>query len=533
MSDFAEKLIKRKNKLAAIRQKYESNWQECYDYSFPMRNTGFNSLIADIDTVRNKKAALLDPTATDGSRILASSIIGGMTPANLRWFGLDVHNAQDDGKRWLDDSATRQWKQIHASNYDSAAFEGFIDSAVVGWFPLYIDEDREKGGLNFELWPIAQVYCAASKSNGIIDIVFREYTLTAEQCVNEFGEENVSERVKNAVRSGREDEDVKLIHAIYPRSKNEKVGIRAKNLPFASYHVEIDGKKVVRESGYHEFPVAVPRWMKLPGSVYATGPMQDVLPFVKSLNEYTDKDMSAADINIAGMWIAEDDGVLNPRTVKIGPRKIIVANSTDSMKPLMSASNFQLADTRIAQLQQAIRHMLMADQLLPQDGPARTATEVYERVKLIRQLLGPIYGRMQVEYAQQVVLRSFGLCYRGGLFAPIPQSLAGQEFRVTYLSPLAKSQKFEEVTAITNTLNIAAGLTQIYPEVMDNFDIDEAIRTISDGNGMPSSLLRAEVDWDDMREQRAQAQAEAAQQEQQAALAAQAIPELIKQQAAA
>jgi hypothetical protein len=34
------------------------------------------------------------------------------------------------------------------------------------------------------------------------------------------------------------------------------------------------------------------------------------------------------------MWIAEDDGVLNPRTMKVGPRKVIVANSVDSMKPL-------------------------------------------------------------------------------------------------------------------------------------------------------------------------------------------------------
>ena len=38
---------------------------------------------------------------------------------------------------------------------------------------------------------------------------------------------------------------------------------------------------VLREGGYHEFPVVVPRWRRLPGSAYALGPMSDALPDVK------------------------------------------------------------------------------------------------------------------------------------------------------------------------------------------------------------------------------------------------------------
>jgi hypothetical protein len=127
-------------------------------------------------------------------------------------------------------------------------------------------------------------------------------------------------------------------------------------------------------------PVIVPRWAVIPGSVYALGPMYDALPDARQLNEYIRMDTMNAELAIAGMWIAEDDGVLNPRTVKVGPRKVIVANSVDSMKQLSAGGDWHLADERIQQLHGAIRRILMADQLQPQDGPAMTATEVHVRV---------------------------------------------------------------------------------------------------------------------------------------------------------
>ncbi|WP_239505045.1 portal protein, partial [Serratia marcescens] len=97
----------------------------------------------------------------------------------------------------------------------------------------------------------------------------------------------------------------------------------------------------------------------------------------KELNETKRMEKAAQDLAISGMWIAEDDGVLNPRTVKVGPRRIIVANSVDSMKPLLTGSDFNVAFTAEERLQASIRKIMMADQLQPQDGPAMTATEVH------------------------------------------------------------------------------------------------------------------------------------------------------------
>jgi hypothetical protein len=527
----ADQIAKTLSNMKSQRSPHESVWRDCYDLSHPIRGSGFYSNIMSADEALRRRARIIDSTLTDAARILASAIMGGMTPANSLWFGMDVGQESEEERRWLDDSAQFIFENIHASNFDAAAFEGLIDVVDAGWFALYIDEDREKGGYTFDLWPISSVFCAASKAGGAIDTVYRNYKLTAEQAFNEFGEE-LSEATKKLAKD-KPAELVEFVHAIYPRSTYMVGAKMAKNMPIASCQVEVSAKKLVRESGYHEMPVVVPRWMLIPDSVYAVGPVMDALPDARTLNELCKMDLAAGDLAIAGMWIAEDDGVLNPRSVKVGPRKIIVANSVDSMKPLQSGSNFQYAETKIARLQASIRKILMADQLQAQDGPAMTATEVHVRVALIRQLLGPVYGRLQAEYLQPLITRCFGIAYRAGVLGQPPQSLAGRNYSIRYISPLARSQKLEEVTAIDQYVAGAMAAAAVDPSVMDNVDLDEAQRIRGDALGVPSAVIRSKADVSARREQRAADAQAAQQQEQQAAMQQQAVQAATKQMGAA
>jgi len=47
--------------------------------------------------------------------------------------------------------------------------------------------------------------------------VYRPNTLTVEQCVSEFGESKVSDKVRKLFQDEKLDESVQLVHAIYPR----------------------------------------------------------------------------------------------------------------------------------------------------------------------------------------------------------------------------------------------------------------------------------------------------------------------------
>lgn len=518
--DLGKRICERLNALKSERSRHETTWRECFDYTWPIRGEGFSAEGNNAESAKNKRAQLVDSTGTDAARILASALMSGLTPANSRWFAIAVDGASDEERQWLDIAADIIWQSIHASNFDAEAFESCMDAVAAGWFVLFADYDVDElgqpVGIKFEQFPLHTCYVTASKRGGRLDTLFREYQMTAEQAVAEFGEDKLSEQIRKAAGTAP-DSKFTFAHAIYPRRGKQPGAVLGREMPFASVHVELVGKQVVRESGYHEQPFAAPRWTRISGSQYAVGPVFDALPDIKQLNELAAMELSAADLAVSGMWIAEDDGVLNPRTIKVGPKKIIVANSVDSMKELKSGSDFAVSFSMKTQLQASIRKVLMADQLQPQDGPAMTATEVHVRVGLIRQLLGPIYGRMQAEYLQPLVERCFGLALRAGVLPPMPRTLAGRDYAVTYQSPIARAQKLEDVAAMDRFEATLQAELAVKPDVVDVYDFDRAAAKRGELLGVPADLMRNE------RQLRALRQARIAQQKREQAQAATAM----------
>lgn len=537
----AARLCRRLDAQKSLRQPHEQTWRQCYDYTHPLRGSGLQSTDLDASSGQARKARILDGTGTDASRTTSSGIVGGMTPPNALWFKMHKRDASQEELAWFDDSSESMWENIHASNYDACAFDLALDVVDAGWGVIYVDEDRERGGYVFEVWPMSQCYLAATKSGGPIDCVYREYEITAEQAVKEFGSDNLSADTAK-LATEKPDEFVRFLHAIYPRDMYVPGSQLAKNLPFASCHVEIKAKHLVREGGYHEMPAIAPRWSVIPKSSYAVGLAFDALPDMKELNEVKALELAAADVAISGMWIAEDDGVLNPRTIKIGPRKVIVANSVESMKALETGADFSIVFTKEENLKAAIRKTFMADQLEPQDGPVKTATEIHVRVELIRQLLGPTYGRLQTEWLRPLLARCFGLAMRAsqmmwaarmpGVFNPPPQSLQGKEFSIKFISPIARAQSLEEVSAMDRQEASLGQVGAVKPEVLDNYDFDEASRERGRLLGVPAKLIRSADQVAALRKARAEAQAEQQAQETEDEIVKVAAPKVIEKQAA-
>lgn len=543
MAADVSKLLRRLDQMKRRRSLIEQNWREGYDYTYPIRGAmlalsagGGNTSVdenAAHSYARSQQAKILDGTLADCVRTLASSLVSGTTPGNSLWVGYGVEGHDDDDlpddvRVWLDDGAEAIWKNIHNSNFDAVHFECEIDTCIPGWFVMFADED-EDGGYVFEQWGIAGVWAAASKPGGPLDTFYREVNLSAEQCVNDYGIEMVSDNVRRKAEAAP-DELVTLVQAIYPRPGPH--GQLSVNLPIASCHIEKDTRKLVREKGYHEHPIIAPRWLLVPNSVYPLGPVFDALPDAKSLNRAIEMSFANMDLAIAGMWIAEDDGVLNPRTLKVGPRKVVVANSVESMKALEPPGKFDLAAIEVDRLQRAIRRVMMADHLEPRAQPGKggtgapiSATEAQINVELTRQLLGPIYGRWLAEFVKPLSTRAFGIAYRRGVLGQPPDWLRGKMLSVKYRSPIAKAQQLVDVAAMdryemTLGQEIQAGMTS----VADNYDWDKAARKRAELLAVPSDLI---VD-EDARDARRKQKAAATQQQASAAAGAQVAAEAMK-----
>jgi hypothetical protein len=517
----ADHLKRRLSDMTGAKQLHIQVWQDCYDVTFPVRAQGLWSQIISATDAQQRKAIIFDSTAGDSCKVGAASIMGSMVPANAQWFGIDIGDASDEEKRFLDDMAKFMWGNIHASNFDAEAMDAVIDAMVSGWFVLYEDE-HEDGGYYFETWPIGECQIAASRNGGRIDTVYRRFELTVSQAVATYGLDKVSESVRTKYDKEDFESKVCFVHAIEPRNIYAVGGKQAKNLPFSSCHMELDTQHIVRESGYHEFPCMVPRWSRLPSSSYATGPMSDALPDVRTLNEMVKWDLMGSETAIAPPMIAEDDGVLNPRNIKMGPRKIIVANSVDSMKPLVTGARVDIAEVKIGRLQGNIRKMLLADQLPPADGPVKTAYEWSVRVDAMRKMLGPMFGRFQAEWLQTMIERTFGITWRANIESGFrlvgrpPDSLLSRNFTVRFMSPLARAQRLDDVAAMDRFEidlgnQVAAGLT----DAADIYAWDDARREKSQLLGVPQKLILDPRALAKVRKDRA----DAAQAQQQNALA--------------
>lgn len=515
--------VKRLESLKSKRLTVETYWRKAYDNTFPLRGELLGTDLAlgveALGSAASKNAQIYDGTIKRSVRMLSSSLFSGLTPANSRWFSQTVINVNDRAsKKWLDESSQTIWQNIHNCNFDTAGYEAFIDYVIAGMFPMYIEQgDLAQGKLyNFSLWPLASCYFADSTGKGAIDTVYRVLQLTAQQAVSEYGDECSDEVKRDADKNP--DNPVQVLHAIYPRSVDPKDKI---TLPVASDHVEIKTKKLLRSSGYNEMPVVVPRWMPIPNSVYSLGIVDDALPDHLTLNELVKFVLQNADLAIAGMWGALDDGVLNPKTVKVGARKIIPMANKDSLFPLTPGAKFDVAALEKADLQSAVKATLMSDQLHPEQGPQMTATEIHMRAQIVRQLLGPMYGRLQSEYMVPVVNRCFGIAARAGVLGEPPQPLRGRTSSVSFQSPLARAQKLDDVAAMDRHEGILLNEAKLTgPAILDTYDWDAAARERADLLGVPAKLVRNEDDVKKIRDSRAkamqQAQAQQAKQEQDA-----------------
>ena len=517
-----EYIKKRCANLESVRATWEDHWQEILDYVMPRK--------ADVTFVRSKgekrTEVLYDSTAITANNLLAASLQGTLTSASLPWFHLKLRDTETNQNRdvqlWLEDSAKRMYEIFNESNFNTEVHELYLDLVSIGTGAIFVEEGSkgfDKEGIHFNCLHIAE-YFIQENINGKVDTLYRKYKLTARQAIQEFGEENVGEKILESVKE-KPDKEFNFIHAVEPTEDYERaVGKSNTKLPVHSCHVCTEDKMVVRTGGYNEFPYLVPRWSKATGEIFGRSPSYNALPDIKTLNKAVEIGLKAWAKAIDPPLLVQDDGVIG--RVRMTPAGITVVRHDGAIKPLQIGSNWQITDMKENQLRTSIRQAYYSDQLQLQDGPQMTATEVQVRYELMQRLLGPTLGRFQSEFLNPLIERTFGIMLRAGALLPEPEVIQGQKIDVEYVGPLARSQRMEESVAIDRLYELAMNVVQVDPSIMDNINHDEAIRLRGDLLGVPKIILRARDEVEELREQRQQAQMaqQQAQQQQQAAQAA-------------
>ena len=504
---------KRCSSLESSRQTWEDHWQDILDYVMPRK--------ADVTFVRSKgekrTEVLFDSTAITANNLLAASLQGTLTSPSLPWFHLKLRdeelNKNRDVQLWLEDSARRMYDVFNESNFNTEVHELYLDLCSVGTGSMFVEEGNngfETEGIHFNTLHIAE-YFIQENINGQVDTLYRKYKLTARQAIEEFGEDNLGEKILEASKN-KPDKMFNFIHAVEPTKDYERaLGKANTKLPFHSCHVCVEDKMVVRTGGYNEFPYLVPRWAKATGEIFGRSPSYNALPDIKTLNKAVEIGLKAWAKAIDPPLLVQDDGVIG--RVRMTPAGITVVRNDGAIKPLQIGSNWQITDMKETQLRTAIRQAYYSDQLQLQEGPQMTATEVQVRYELMQRLLGPTLGRFQSEFLNPLIERVFGIMVRANAFMPTPEIIGNRKMDIEYVGPLARSQRMEESIAIERLYQLAMNVGQIDPAIMDNINHDEAIRMRAKLLGVPKTVLRGLDEVMEMREAKAQQQAQMMQQQ--------------------
>jgi hypothetical protein len=508
-TDLTKTIMARFDRLKTGRQNWETHWQEVADYMQPRK--------ADVTRTRSKgdkrTELVFDSSPIQAVELLAASLHGMLTNPSTPWFslrykdqGLDM---DDEAKLWLEGVTETMYTAFNRSNFQQEIFELYHDLITFGTAAMFIEEDQGDL-LKFSTRHINEIYITEN-DKGRIDTVYRKFKITLRAAAQQFGN-SLSEEARNKVEKDPFDE-IDILHAVYPRQDFNPTKKDKENMEFESVYVEYKNGNELSVGGFVEFPFVVPRYLKASHEIYGRSPAMTALPDVKMLNEMSKTTIKAAQKQVDPPLLVPDDGFLLPVRTVPGGLNFYRSGTRDRIEPLNIGANNPLGLNMEEQRRTAIRNVFYVDQLLMQQGPQMTATEVIQRNEEKMRLLGPVLGRLQSELLKPMIDRCFAILLRNNQFAQAPDFLSGQDIEIEYVSPLAKAQKGTELSSITRAIEILGSLANVAP-VFDYINFDALVKHVADLVGVPQKVLKLQSQVNAEREQAAQQQEQMAQMQQ-------------------
>lgn len=508
-----EQLQKQQAQLTNDRSSFDPHWRELSDFINPR---GSRFLVTDVNRDDRRNTKIVDPTATLAARTLSSGMMSGITSPARPWFKLATPDPDmmDYGpvKLWLEVVQRRMNEVFNKSNiYQSlpllyASLGNYSTGAMA-----VLEDDSDV--IRTMMFPIGSYYMANS-ARGSVDTCFRKFSMTVRQLVMEFGLNNVSDSVKGMWDSGNYESWIEVIHAVYPNIDRDTAKLNSKNKPVKSVYYEVggDSDKLLRESGFDEFPIMAPRWEVNGEDVYGSScPGMIALGQVKALQLEQKRKSQLIDKATNPPMVGPSS--LRNQRVSLLPGDITYIDQVtgqDGFKPayLVNPNTADLLadiqDTRqIINSAYFVDLFMMLQNINTRSMPVEAVIEMKEE-KLL--MLGPVLERLNDECLNPLIDRTFSIMARKNLLPQPPDVLQGMPLRIEYISVMAQAQKSIGLSSLSSTVGFIGQLAQAKPEALDKLNVDQAIDAFAEMSGVSPTVIVPQEQVEQVREQRAQQQ---------------------------
>lgn len=449
-------------------------------------------------------------------RMFTAGMMSHLFPQGQNWIRVVPQNRDlqrnDNVVRALSSVTKKFVRAIEDSNFYEEMSQCVDHCGYIGTTALYC-EPTNKRMLNFRSHYINQFFFCENYL-GEIDTVIREFKLTARQAVQQFGEDCPEDISKLASDPRTSTKEFTFIHIVMPRQNFVPDSVEKTEKPIASYYISLTGNKLVLESGFDEMPYSVGRFYKTNYEKYGRSPALEVFSTLPLINRMEVSRIRGAERVSNPPWLAPNDGSV--RRISNDQGSIIYWNAGNPLsKPeqLRPMDNVIVNDQMIQKKEQEIMDAFYVPLFNPLlDRQNMTAFESSERLNLSLQFLTPAVNRLNKYFVTPILERAFGIMYRAGMFPELDiEELSGANLEFDLVGKASIASRQIELFGTMTAMNQMMQIAQYKPEILDNVDADKTARFIQEVNMVPVDLQLSEEAVDEIRAERAEAQAAAEQ----------------------
>lgn len=536
--ELVEEVIKEYESLSSNRGTQEATWLDIARRFIPGHQNMFSSMGMFGQDGKRDMDYIYDTTPVVALGRLVSILESLIMPRNQMWHGLEASDPQlmknRDVRLYFEEVTRLQFSHRYAptANFSPQNQATLKSTAGYGTGILFVDnlQNHPAPGLRYRNVHLSEIYIGENHQ-GIVDRAVRKYKMTAHQAMSSWASA-LPDEIKKAAEN-KPDQMFTFLHCVKKKKSYDQGKLNYEGMPYSSYYVALEGKKLLAESGYTSFPYSTPRYERAELSAYGRSPAQDALPGVKTLYEQKKTILKQGQKTVDPVLLSHDDGVLSGFSQK--PGALNSGAVTRDGRPLihpLPVGNITIGKELMDDERNSIKDLFLLSlfQILL-ERPQSTATEVMELVKEKGLFIAPAIGGLQAEHCGQTIDRELDVMRDLNLLPPMPPALieAKGEYQIRYNSPFSRAQKSEEMAgflrAVEAALNVSGQTGD--PSPLDHFNWDVAVPAIADITGVPESWMNSQEKIAALRQARSQQH-----QTQTAIQAAPSVAALVKSKAA-
>ena len=507
----AKEIIDIESKLRTESSTYFNHCQEIAELMLPGQDIFFESRLQEGEKRGQKIISSLAQQAVYKCATGKESVV---TPRSSRWHHLTTGDEVLDKDQETSEYLEAVVKLLFKTRYDSRSrfasqmFECYISLTCFGAFVMETEEDGANGSVRYRSSHVSE-HSYMVNDFGTIDTNYRKYKLTARQAEMKFGRDNLPPAIIKAL-----DKEPNLkfdfIHCVMPNTERKEGLKNYKSFKYASYHICLEGTKLLSEGGFRTFPYHIARDITVPGDRLPRSLAMMALPEVKQVNAMRKTALKAGHLAVSPPILTASEAHLRrpnmkPDGVNYGALDV---NGNQLIKPFINGSRMDVSNDQLEQSYTIINDIFMVTlfQILI-DSPTKTATQVLQEAQEKGELLSPSGSRVQ-ETLGGMIEREIDILNYADKLPPMPQKLidAGGKYDISYTAPLNIMQRAGEAAAATQIINDSVPLFELDPTLRHKIDFGEYVNIMREARNAPARLFRSDKEVDALVAQEQQQQ---------------------------